>query len=136
MSLTPFIQRIDQHFEALSPELQRAARWVREHPTALGLQSMRQSAQAAGVAPATMTRLAQALGLSGFAGLRAPAVAHLTETSRRASPLNAVLMPSAEPSGLTDLVQAQARNLTSIERNPPEVLTAAAQAVLDRKSVV
>ena len=41
---------IDRHFEALSPELQRAARWVREHPAELGLQSLRASARAAGVA--------------------------------------------------------------------------------------
>ena len=57
---------IDRHFDALSPELQRAARWARQHPTELGLQSMRASAKRAGVAPATMTRLAQTLGFDGF----------------------------------------------------------------------
>ena len=31
-----------------------AARWVREHPAELGLQSLRASARAAGVAPATL----------------------------------------------------------------------------------
>jgi len=63
---------IDQRFESLSPELQRAARWVRQNPAALALQSMRSTAREAGVAPATMTRLAQRLGFEGFEDLREP----------------------------------------------------------------
>ena len=65
-------QLIDQSFEALSPELQRAARWLRQNPAALALQSMRSTAREAGVAPATMTRLAQRLGFGGFEDLREP----------------------------------------------------------------
>lgn len=96
---------------------------------------MRQSAQAAGVAPATMTRLAQALGLGGFDGLRAPAVAHLAETARRASPLNEPTRANQSEAGLAGLIDAQARNLASIERNSSEVLTGAAQAVLAARTV-
>ena len=63
---------IESRFDALSPELQRAARWVQAHPADVGLQSMRECARRARVAPATMTRLAQALGLPGFEALREP----------------------------------------------------------------
>lgn len=63
---------IETRFDTLSPELQRAARWVTRHGTAVALHSMRDSARAAGVTPATMTRLAQRLGFEGFEGLRAP----------------------------------------------------------------
>lgn len=136
LPLQQLIQLIDQHFEALSPELQRAARWVREHPSALGLQSMRQSAHAAGVAPATMTRLAQALGVGGFQGLRAPVVRHLSDASRRSSPLNA-LAPLGEGNGsLNALVAAQAGNVQSISNNnQPATLQAAAEAILAARSV-
>lgn len=135
MPLHQLTQLIDQRFETLSPELQRAARWVREHPSALGLQSMRQSAQAAGVAPATMTRLARALGVGGFEGLRAPVVVHLTDASRRSTPLNAVKPAGEGPGALGQLVRTQMANVRSIENNPPATLQAAAQAVLAARSV-
>lgn len=63
---------LEQRFPDLSPELQRAARWVQQHSAALGLQSMRTSAREAGVAPTTMARLAQTLGFEGFEALRQP----------------------------------------------------------------
>jgi DNA-binding MurR/RpiR family transcriptional regulator len=67
-------ERIQAAFEQLSPELQRAARWLSDHGVSVVTQSMRRSAQSAGVAPATMTRLAKALGYSGFEAMREPAV--------------------------------------------------------------
>ena len=135
MPLHQLTQLIDQHFATLSPELQRAARWVREHPSALGLQSMRQSAQAAGVAPATMTRLAQALGVGGFEGLRAPVVVHLADASRRSTPLNTMMPVGEAPEVLGQLVRTQMANVRSIEKNVPATLQAAAQAVLAARSV-
>ena len=40
-------QLIEESFDSLSPELQRAARWVRQHGTSLALHSMRTSARQA-----------------------------------------------------------------------------------------
>ncbi|HSV54693.1 MAG TPA: MurR/RpiR family transcriptional regulator [Burkholderiaceae bacterium] len=54
----------------LSPELLRAARWLEEHPSIAAMQSMRECARRAGLAPATFTRLARALGYDGFDGLK------------------------------------------------------------------
>ena len=65
------MHRVEAEFDALSPELQRAARWLREQGPAVAMQSMRQSAHVAGVAPATMTRLARKLGFADFDSLRA-----------------------------------------------------------------
>jgi DNA-binding MurR/RpiR family transcriptional regulator len=135
LPLHQLTQLIDRHFEALSPELQRAARWVREHPSALGLQSMRQSAQAAGVAPATMTRLAQALGVGGFEGLRAPVVQHLSETAGRSSPLNAQASSEGGHGSVGQLVQAQIAHVRSVENQAAETIGAAAQAILTARSV-
>lgn len=130
-------QLLDQRIHTLSPELQRAARWVREHPTELGLQSMRQSAHAAGVAPATMTRFAQALGLAGFEDLRRPAKAHLARAAQRRSPINLASGQGAAPEYSPDLAGAQARNQASVQtRNPAAVWQVAAQAVLDAREVV
>ena len=65
-----FNSRLKAGFEALSPQLKEAARWVIDHPTDVALLSMRQQARRAGIAPATLTRLAQRLGLRGYEGVR------------------------------------------------------------------
>lgn len=130
-------QLLDSHFERLSPELQRAARWVREHPAELGLQSMRQSALAAGVSPATMTRLAQALGLDGFEAMRRPSMVAFAR-SMSATPERAADAPLlGGDSTLDRLAQAQARNLASVaERNPAADLRAAATLLLQAREVL
>lgn len=66
-----FSQTLAQRFASLPPQLQKAARWITENPQDVALLSMRDQARRAGVQPATMTRLAQTLGLVGFEALRA-----------------------------------------------------------------
>lgn len=125
---------LDQRFDALSPELQRAARWVREHPAELGLQSMRQSAQAANVSPATMTRLAQALGLDGFEAMRRPAMAAFARSVSRAE---APVGPGGAGGPASPLARAQQANVASIgERNPSGDLLAAAAHILRARNVL
>lgn len=127
-------QLLDSRFPSLSPELQRAARWVRDHPAELGLQSMRQSAQAAGVSPATMTRLAHALGMGGFDAMRRPgmsAFARSVSGGEEASELRSASRPRSA------LASAQAANLSAVaNRNPAGALQAAADAILQARSVL
>ncbi|WP_255011796.1 MurR/RpiR family transcriptional regulator [Roseovarius sp. M141] len=70
--------RIIARFDAMSPQLQLAARHVLENPQEVALVSMRRLARSAGVQPATMTRLAQFLGLTGYEDIRA----HYSEAIR------------------------------------------------------
>lgn len=51
--------------------MQTAARFIMDHPSEVALLSMREQARKAGVPPATMTRLAQRLGFSGYLNLKA-----------------------------------------------------------------
>ncbi len=122
---------IDRAYDSLSPELQRAARWVRQHGTTLALHSMRTSARQAGVTPATMTRLAQRLGFEGFEGLRAPFVHRLAEGQAARVPERPKRQASAVPDLLSDLNRMQQANVAeALERNTPEALAAAADAML------
>jgi DNA-binding MurR/RpiR family transcriptional regulator len=126
-------QLLDSRFDSLSPELQRAARWLQAHPAELGLQSMRQSALAAGVAPATMTRLARALGLDGFEAMRRPSMVAFAESVAR----TAYPGPDLATEAFDQLAQAQAGNLKSVRsRNSAQQLQAAAQAILDAHEVL
>lgn len=67
----PLRAQIIAGFAAMPPQLQQAARYILAHPEEVALVSMRRLARNAGVQPATMTRLAKALGLPGFDDLRA-----------------------------------------------------------------
>lgn len=61
---------IGQHAEALSPQVENAARYVLAHPDDAALWSMRELAQTAQLPPVTLVRLAKALGFSGYSELR------------------------------------------------------------------
>jgi DNA-binding MurR/RpiR family transcriptional regulator len=66
------LERIHRSFDALTPELRRAARWIADHPGEAGLLSMRQQAKSAGVSAPTMVRLARALGFGDYTTFRRP----------------------------------------------------------------
>ena len=126
-------QRLDAQFDALSPELQRAARWLRQNGPAVALHSMRQSARLAGVAPATMTRLARRLGFSDFDSLREPYARRLV--SGHAGPPR---KPRAGSLGdaLAALNAAQLAHVGAVTaHNPPAALEAVAQTLLRARRV-
>lgn len=130
---------IDRQYDTLSPELQRAARWVLRHEAALALHSMRSSARAAGVSPATMTRLAQRLGLEGFEALRrpfqrqlaGPAAAGYVERARAQQ--RAEAGPQDRLAALNDLQQADVASVAG--RNDAAAIDAAADALLGARRV-
>jgi len=56
----------------LSPQARQAASYVLENPNEIGVSSIRQLADAAGVKPNTFVRLARAFGFDGFETFREP----------------------------------------------------------------
>jgi len=66
------IRRLVDAYAELTPELQKAARFMVDHPDEIGLNSMRSVARDAGVKPATITRLTKALGFGKYNALREP----------------------------------------------------------------
>lgn len=64
---------------ALSPQLARAQRYVADHPEQVALGSLRSVAARLGVAPATLSRLARALGYGSYAALRSQCAATLAD---------------------------------------------------------
>ncbi|MDJ0709434.1 MAG: MurR/RpiR family transcriptional regulator [Woeseiaceae bacterium] len=61
-----------ESFSDLTPELQKAAKFMIEHPEEVGLNSMRKVAKEAGVKPATVSRLSKTLGFDEYEALREP----------------------------------------------------------------
>jgi DNA-binding MurR/RpiR family transcriptional regulator len=141
-SLTPqgVGQLIGRTFESLSPELQRAARWLLQHQAALALHSMRTSAREAGVSPATMTRLAQRLGFDGFEALREPFMRHLASNAAIATPRRVARSATggSPPAGEVESlhVARQLDNVASVRAlNTPQALHEAADLLLQARSV-
>jgi DNA-binding MurR/RpiR family transcriptional regulator len=77
-------------FDRIPRQLQAAARWALDHPQDVALLTVREQAKRAGVVPATMTRLAQRLGFTGYDAVRD---LYAESLRRRAS---AVFLPKAE----------------------------------------
>ncbi|WMD23161.1 MurR/RpiR family transcriptional regulator [Achromobacter seleniivolatilans] len=70
--ISPLQEHLRNLSATLPAELQRAAFWVLANPAEVGLWSMRRQAQAVGVAPATMLRMARAAGYTSYEAFRAP----------------------------------------------------------------
>ncbi|MGO4388915.1 MurR/RpiR family transcriptional regulator [Microvirga sp. 2YAF29] len=66
MDIAALADQIVDAYASMPVQLQAAARYVLDHPDDVALLSMREQARQAGVQPATMTRLAQKLGFSGY----------------------------------------------------------------------
>lgn len=63
-------EQILDHFTALTPKMQAAARYIVDHPNEVVIASMRSLAEKARAQPATLVRLAQQLGYAGWPELK------------------------------------------------------------------
>ncbi|MCG2605714.1 MAG: MurR/RpiR family transcriptional regulator [Achromobacter sp.] len=131
-----------RHLSATLPaELQRAAHWVLAHPAEVGLWSMRRQAQAVGVSPATMLRLARAAGHDSYEAFRAPfqrALAGGAEDGlrQRAARLQASHARQAGGDGHDALTDLQTAALASIwQANDAAAFDAAVDALLRARQV-
>ena len=75
-------ERIGSHFDALSPRLKLAARFVAEYPHKVAMRSLRQIASVSELSPPTFTRLARAVGCENYEELREICRHEVTRQSR------------------------------------------------------
>ncbi|WP_439580087.1 MurR/RpiR family transcriptional regulator [Elioraea sp.] len=114
---TTLAGRIESVFDALSGQLQRAARFVADHPAEVAMHSMRRVAERAGVAPVTMLRLARRLDLDDYETLRGMCrdlVRRRTEDSHftdRAHALHSRRQSGSRNTLLADLLGAERENI-------------------------
>jgi len=79
----PALEKLLGSLPMLSPQLRKAAQYVLDHPSHVGVGSIREVADAAAVKPNTLVRMARAAGFDGYDHFRAPFRQRLR--SRRAS---------------------------------------------------
>ncbi|TMV07566.1 MurR/RpiR family transcriptional regulator [Ruegeria sediminis] len=66
------LDRLAEEWDALTPEAQKAARYVLENPADVGVSTVREIAEAANVKPNTFVRMARQVGFEGYEDFRAP----------------------------------------------------------------
>lgn len=134
------IKIIEDHFEGLSPELKKAARFVMENPNEVGISSVREIAEAADVKPNTFVRMARHLGYDGYEGFREP----FREVIRRGEasfPDRARWLQDVKKQGdmgglYADMISSAIRNIEETFANIPEAdLQAASQAIWKSRNV-
>ncbi|AHC99959.1 MurR/RpiR family transcriptional regulator [Leisingera methylohalidivorans] len=69
---TTVLERLTEEWDALTPEAQKAARYVLENPADVGVSTVREIAEAANVKPNTFVRMARQVGFEGYEDFRAP----------------------------------------------------------------
>ena len=132
MKRQEIMERLTNDFGALPPQLQQAAKAILDQPEEVAMASMRTMAGHAGVAPATMLRLARSLGLDSYESLReafqqALRGSGLDDFAGRAEWLQKVAGEGSSGRVLSEVATAQIRNLESAyQQAEPENLARAA----------
>lgn len=133
-------RRVRERYDRLPREVQRAARWLADHPGEVALLSMREQAKRVGVSPPTMVRLARALGFDGYAALRRPfqdAIAgHPVDYGRRASALQRAPAGTLVGRLVREISHAQIADVQSVQAlNSPAQIEAAVRAIAGARRV-
>jgi DNA-binding MurR/RpiR family transcriptional regulator len=127
---TDTIRLIVESYGNLTPELQKAAKFILENPEDVGLSSMRTIAKGAGVKPATVSRLSRRLGFDEYERFREP----FRQRLRKIEPQFARAVESAQQRGADDhdalFAKLRTQEIANIEgtisdRNYPALLDAA-----------
>ena len=134
------LERLTEEWDALTPEAQKAARYVLENPNDVGVSTVREIAEAANVKPNTFVRMARQVGFEGYEDFRAP--------FREAIRQGAVSFPdrarwlqdirkSGDLGGLyADMVEGAIRNLEeTFAAIDADTLKAAAEAIWSSRQV-
>ena len=125
-----------EQFPTLSPALKAAARFVVDHPNEVVVESMRSLAERAGAQPATLVRLAQTLGYSGWPALKSAFAFDLgLHTAGYGERAKSVALRSRSSDLLSEMFTAQQQNLASTAAECAVTLRQAAKLLHKSRTV-
>lgn len=134
------LTRLAAELTELTPEAQKAATYVLEHPREVGVSTVREIAEAAQVKPNTFVRMARQVGFEGYDDFREP----FREALRQGPvdfPDRARWLQGIRRSGdlgplYADMVQGALRNVEeTFAAIPAEALAAAAKTIWDARNI-
>jgi len=125
-----------ERFPSLSPTMQKAARFVVDHPNDVVIASMRTLAERAGAQPATFVRLAQQLGYAGWPELKSAFADDLGLNSSRYGQRAKGLAERGHDAALVgEMFTAQHRNLDATQAQSALQMREAAKVLKRAKAV-
>jgi DNA-binding MurR/RpiR family transcriptional regulator len=134
------LDRLTDEWEALTPEAQKAARYVLENPADVGVSTVREIAEAANVKPNTFVRMARQVGFDGYEDFRAP-LRHAIRQGTASFPDRARWLQEIRRSGdlgglYADMAEATLRNIEATFAGiDAETLKAAAEAIWSSRQI-
>lgn len=134
-------ERISKSYANLSEKLQVAADYVAENPIDIATRSLRSVASTSGVSPATLSRLARALGYADYEGMREDGRAamgrKMSSFSERAHAIRTGAANTDSRAYLHRQAAACIANIASLERDiPAERLDVAVETLHRAERVV
>lgn len=134
------LDRLTSEWNSLTPEAQKAARYVLENPTDVGVSTVREIAQAANVNPNTIVRMARQIGFDGYDDFRAPfrdAIRGGAITFPERARWLQDIRKSGELGGLyADMAEAAMRNIEDTFAGiDADAMKSAAEAIWNSRSV-
>jgi len=112
---TAILTALAAAMDGLSPQVERAAEYMLDNPGEIAVNSMRSLAEAAGVKPNTLVRMARAVGFDGYDEFRDPFRQHAAEGALsfpdRARFLQTISQGGRHGSLLADMAGAAMANL-------------------------
>jgi len=131
-----FSELLQQHQGQLTAADQRVVRELLANPTEAAFLSATGLAERGNVHPATVVRLAQKLGFSGYPGLKAELQSEVIDTSHPAERLRHRLEHVKQGSILVDIIDSELTALHQLaERDIEAEINAAAQALMGARQV-
>ena len=130
------VDQLKHNFVRLSPQFQVAARFLLDQPDEIAVSSMRSVAAKANVQSATLVRLAQHMGFSGWPELKALFVEWLRASPNRYAVRAKSLAAQPGPEELfSELFRTQRSNIDAIAASNPASLLQAARLIEKAKDV-
>ena len=134
------LDRLAEEFGDLTPEAQKAAKYVLDNPRDVGVSTVREIAEAASVKPNTFVRMARQVGFEGYEEFRQPFREAIREGQvtfpDRARFLQAIRKSGQMGEVYADMVQSALGNIEeTFSGISADALTAAAKAIWTSRNV-
>lgn len=117
---SPVMRKLSQQLLDLPPSLRKVADYILRHPLKAATLTIEDMAQATATSPAAVNRLAKALDLGGYTGMKAELVATLQQMVSPVDKLrNELAQRPSGDFGLHEQIQSAGSNLASTDSNNP-----------------
>lgn len=134
--LDALIQLLQAEYTNMPTQFQIGAKYLIDKPGDIPIASMRTVATQAGVQPATLVRLAQSLGYTGWSELKNVYVQSLRQSPMRYSTqAKAVVRDRAEKNALQSMTQSQAENVLNLSAYNEQAIQEAVTYLVKAKRV-